>query len=137
MLSFIVDGSDNVYDHQARGVDSTQINPGDRGLWCIVLFVLCFVLVLRESANAEERYSYSSTDSTAVPSVDPQPLQPSQPMIAFAAVRKAIEYEYEYEYRCTEYEYEEIRSASARGTNYGLCPNYLRHIERSPWVRLA
>jgi len=103
----------NVYDHQARGVDSTQINPVDRGLWYIVLFVLCFVLVLRESANADERYSYSSSDSIAVPSVDPQPLQPSRPMIASAAVRKAIEYEY----RCTEYEYEEIRSASARCTN--------------------
>ena len=108
----------NVYDHQARGVDSTQINPVDRGLWCIVLFVLCFVLVLvlRESANADERYSYSSTDSIAVPRVDPQPLQPSRPMIASAAVRKAIEYEYEY--RFAEYEYEEIRSASARCTNH-------------------
>jgi hypothetical protein len=27
-----------VYDHQTRGVDSTQVNAVDRGLWCIVSF---------------------------------------------------------------------------------------------------
>jgi hypothetical protein len=47
-------------------------------------------------------------------------------MIAFPAVRKAIEYEYEY--RFAEYEYEEIRSASARCTNGGHHPARARDV---------
>lgn len=40
--------------HQGTGVDSTQVSPADRDLWCIELFWLFFVLVL--STNG--RYSY-------------------------------------------------------------------------------
>jgi hypothetical protein len=33
-----VAGATNDGDHQTRGIDSTQVNAVDRGLWCIVLF---------------------------------------------------------------------------------------------------
>ena len=67
------------------------------------LFVLLFVLVLvlSESAQADERYSYSTSFSIASQLIDPQQRRPTGSKNGIAGVRTAIEYEY----RFAEYEY--------------------------------